>query len=367
MRWLSTLSLPALSLAIVAAFPAGPALAQDAEPAVNLRPIDRATVRILSLRGLDVSRGEGRTTHVTRVAANPLSSHGSGVVIGPRLVLTARHVVWSANAWVVFAPNSNEPIAARPLYVDPDRDIAFLTLDSPLEEVVTGLEERRLTLSERVSVSGYPLDLRETIPAAASGEVSRVTRNGDLHLTMTVNPGHSGGPVIDAEGHLVGILSARGRMDRGVEGLAIAVPMRQILAARGRLPSPPPTFTQVDRDVAQVISVLADVEDRPLHEQSSSVALLIRRAVSWEQHDPDRDALAAALAWNTLLGLLEERRAADVENLPPADRDQAALLQAASGRLARRALENGPHVRRLFPILRAISIGRTDGGPTDAQ
>lgn len=362
MRWLLT-----FSLALLSTLASRPAFAQGGEPVVNLRPIDRATVRILSLRGLDVSRGEGRTTHVTRVAANPLSSHGSGVVVGPRLVLTARHVVWSANAWVVFAPNSNEPIAARPLYVDPDRDIAFLSLDEPLGDVVTGLEERRLTLSERVSVSGYPLDLRETIPAAASGEVSRVTRNGELHLTMTVNPGHSGGPVIDSEGHLVGILSARGRMDRGVEGLAIAVPMRQILAARGRLPTTPPTFTQVDRDVARVISVLADVEDRPLHEQRDTIEELVRRAVSWEQHDPDRDALAAALAWNTLLGLLEERRANDVENLPEGERDQANLLRTAAGRLARRALENGPHVRRLFPIVRAISIGRTDGGPAEPQ
>jgi hypothetical protein len=338
------------------------ALPASAQEAVNLRPIDRATVRIVSLRGLGVSSGPGRTTRVTRVAANPMSAHGSGVAIGPRLVLTARHVVWGANAWVVFPPGSNDPTVAQPLYVDPDRDIAFLVLDRPVDHSVTLPRERTLTLSERVSVSGYPLDLREPIPAAASGEVSRVTRNGELHLTMTVNPGHSGGPVIDAQGRLVGILSARGRMDRGIEGLAVAVPIPHILAAQGRLPRERPRFDDVDRDVARVITLLANVEDRPLVEQSETIASLVRNAVSWTTHDADRDALVAALAWNTLLELLEERRARGIQGLPADDRARGTLLHRGARRLARRALANGPHVRRLFPIVRAISLGRTDGG-----
>ncbi|HJL17441.1 MAG TPA: serine protease [Sandaracinaceae bacterium LLY-WYZ-13_1] len=352
--------LPVLLLGLLPGLLASPAAAQS--ELVNLRPIDRATVRIVSLHGLGISVGPGRTTRVPRVAAEPRSRHGSGVALGPRLVLTARHVVWGAEAWVVFAPGESTPIVARPVYVDPDQDLAFLAVDQPLEHHVPLPTQRRLTLSEGVSVSGYPLDVREPIPAAASGEVSRVTRNGELHLTMTVNPGHSGGPVIDAQGHVVGILSARGRLEQGVEGLAVAVPVTAIREAHGRIPGERPRFGATDRDVAHAIAWLANVEDRPLVDDRAAIDALVRRAVGWEQIDADRDAFVAGLAWNTLLELLEERGASSIRELEPADRATGEALRSGAQRLARRALSHGPHVRHRFPIVRAISLGRIQPG-----
>lgn len=327
---------------------------------VTLRPIDRATVRIVSVRGLGIHTGRGRRTRVARAGADPVTSHGSGVAIGPQLVLTARHVVWGAEAWVAFAPGTSTPIAARPVYVDPVHDIAFLFVDRALPDSVELPPSRRLTLSERVSVSGYPLDLREPIPAAASGEVSRVTRSGELHLTMSVNPGHSGGPVIDGQGRLVGILSARGRLDAGVEGLAIAITLQNVRAAHTRLPTTRPRFDETDRDLARAITQLTNMEGGDFLDQLPAITPIVERAAAWTDADADRDVIIAALAWNALLELLEARNAHQPAQLPPADQANGQLLHRAARVLATRALEHGPHIRRRFPIVRAIALGHVD-------
>lgn len=332
-----------------------PLAAQDL---VNLRPIDRATVRVVSLHGLDPASIEGEHTRSRRVVARAATTHGSAVAITPHVLLTARHVIWAADAWAVIPPGSSTPIAAKPIYVDAEHDLAFLWVDGRLPHHIELPATRTLTLSEPVSASGYPLDLREPTPAATSGEVSRVTRSGQLHLSMAVNPGHSGGPVIDADGHLVGIVSARGRIDRGVEGLTVAVPLSAILAGHERLPTERPSFEQYERDLAAGIAWLAGVGDRPLLDDRAQILPLLQRATTWTDANAGRDAIFAALSWNTLIEFLESGNATALTDLPVGDRALAGRLLTTSRQLAERALREGPQVRRRFPVVRAISLGR---------
>lgn len=349
----------ALTLSLLLTALGAPALARAQVDTIQLRPIDRATVRILSLRRLEPLAVEGRRTHQRRVVANTLSTHGSGVAISPNLVLTARHVVWGADHWAVIPPRSNEPVAARPVYVDLEHDLAIIYVDGGLQHHINIPAPRPLMLSEPVSVSGYPLDLREPIPAAASGEVSRVTRRGELHLTMNVNPGHSGGPVIDRQGNLVGIMSARGRADQGVEGLAVAVPLNAIVEARRQTPDERPTFQQSERDIAKAIAWLANVGDQPLIEDRTEIEPLVRRASSFSAGDADRDAIFSALAWNLLIELLEHTGANGVRELYPNEQATGRELLQSAVSLARRAYSSGPYVRRRYPVLRSVRRGQT--------
>lgn len=342
-----------LLLVLLASWPAS-AWAQDA---VQLRPIDRATVRVIGVAGIAPVAGPGRTTGVRRVGADASMGHGSGVALGPRLVLTARHVVWGMNAWAVVPPGESAPIPARPVYVDLEHDIAFVAVEQDLPHHIDLPEVRALTMGEDVSVSGYPLDLREPSPAASSGEVSRVTRDGLLHLTMTVNPGNSGGPVIDAAGRLLGILSMRGRPEAGVEGLAIAVPLTPIRVARTHVPDRTVRFRPYERDLARAIALLASLSEEGLAEHRGEVHRLVTGAQT-HPLTPEHRLIFAALAWNTVLNVMEAERARVIEAVPSHLRRQLATLYQAAVSMSRAALTEAPHVRRSFSAARAMALGR---------
>lgn len=326
---------------------------------VELRPIDRATVRVIGVSGMQPSPGTGRTTGVRRVGAEPSMGHGSGVAIGPRLILTARHVVWGMHAWTVVPPGESDPIPARPVYVDLEHDIAFVAVDRDLPHHLSLPDApRRLTMSERVSVSGYPLDVREPNPAASSGEVSRVTRDGLLHLSMSVNPGNSGGPVIDRDGALIGIVSMRGRPDEGVAGLTIAVPIAFVNEARARVPSEAPSFAPYEAELSRAISLLAALSDEELSQRRTEIQTLVEHGERARDASPEHRLIFAALGWNTVLTIMEHERARESAQLSAASRAQVAPIYRASVAMARNALRDAPHVRRAFPAARAIALGR---------
>ena len=74
----------------------------------------------------------------------------------------------------------------------------------------------------------------------------------------------------------------------------------------------------------------------------------------------DRDVIVAGLAWNTLMELLEHHGVQQPEQLPEADRARGRFLHESARMLADRALRTGPHIRRRFPVVRAISLGFVD-------
>lgn len=335
---------------------AAPAAAQEG---VQLRPIDEATVRVIGLSGISATAGPGRTTGVRRVGVDPSMGHGSGVAISPRLVLTARHVVWGMSTWAVVPPGESAPIAARPVYVDLEHDVAFVEVERDLPHHIDLPGVRALRMNESVSVSGYPLDMREPNPAAASGEVSRITRDGLLHLTMTVNPGNSGGPVIDGDGRLIGIISMRGRPERGIEGLTIAVPLSAILRARGHVPTRHVTFRTYEHDLARAVALLSALSEEALSERRGEIRALVQRAVAHSDLSPEHRLVFAALAWNTVLTVMESEQAVSADHLSPAARADAGPLYRAAVDQARSALREAPHVRRRFPGARPIALGRT--------
>jgi hypothetical protein len=91
---------------------------------------------------------------------------------------------------------------------------------------------------EPVYVVGYPLDASRTSPQSQQGIVSGVLPDGSLQLGVALNPGNSGGPVVDAKERLIGIAVARADPAAGAQGIGVAVPVEQMLPSYEKMSKP---------------------------------------------------------------------------------------------------------------------------------
>jgi putative serine protease PepD len=168
---------------------------------------------------------------------------GTGVVVNAdATILTADHVVAGTGAIrVTFADGTVS--AATVAAADPGMDIAMLTpatLPSLVVPAVIG-GAGRLAIGDSVLAIGDPLGLTRT---ATTGVVSGLDRSasgpgggtlsGLIQFDAAVNPGSSGGPLVDAKGQTVGIVVALANPESDTFiGIGFAVPIGAALGAGG--------------------------------------------------------------------------------------------------------------------------------------
>lgn len=333
----------------------GPPTQVIESPGFTLRPIDRATVRIFGVMGLGARFGRGRSGSL-RLLAAPEVSFGSGVVISAEgVVLTARHVLEGADRVVVVFPGQRVAVPATPIFSDVTHDIAFLQVmtQRPISDHVA-LPERAaapLTSGQRVFASGYPLTADERYPAAASGEFARMNNDGRMQLSISVNHGNSGGPVLDEAGRLLGVVSMRGEPERGVEGLSLVEPIEHASAAwqrEGRSVERP-TFTDDDARVAQGFYDLIQLD--PEHDDRDAVRTQRVLSLAHASLRPEEMALVGALAWNEALLELDVSRVSAPADLPADRRRHAEALLGVASDLTTRSLREAPYLGANYGFL----------------
>ena len=146
------------------------------------------------------------------VQAADLTS-GSGVVIGANgEVLTNSHVV--ENCTKITVRSSSAASAAFLVARDEKNDLAVVRSKLPLSSAVAFREGGPVRAGDAVVALGYPLSgLLATAANLSVGNVSALAGLGDdsryLQISAPVQPGNSGGPLLDASGHLVGIVTAK--------------------------------------------------------------------------------------------------------------------------------------------------------------
>lgn len=157
---------------------------------------------------------------------------GSGVIISPDgYIVTNNHVVEGASETVVTLDN-NKSFKARIIGTDPVTDIALLKVESENLPVIPMGSSDSLRLGEWVLAIGSPYDLRSTITAgivSAKGR-SLPDMSGEFKIESfiqtdaAVNPGNSGGALVNTKGELVGINTAIKSNTGSYAGYSFAVP-----------------------------------------------------------------------------------------------------------------------------------------------
>ncbi|WP_420569686.1 trypsin-like peptidase domain-containing protein [Thalassovita sp.] len=143
-----------------------------------------------------------------------------------RLAVTNAHVV-KANTRVILRNRAGDVVVARVILRDDKRDIAVLEL--PGAVLGAGLEPSdELTLGQEIYALGAPL---ETASSATRGIVSALGRQVLASVPVryiqhdaAINPGSSGGALIDAKGRLIGINTRMADGSRLFVGISYAIP-----------------------------------------------------------------------------------------------------------------------------------------------
>ncbi len=182
-------------------------------------------------------------THVAPSVVIVRTAHklGSGLVVADDgTILTANHVISGGGAiTVTFADGTtaNAAVAAT----DPKLDIATLTPAKLPQVVVPATLGGGASVGASVVAIGNPLALTDSVSAGVISGLNRTadTDNGKfsglIQFDASVNPGSSGGPLLDAHGLVIGIVLSIATPDGedAFAGIGFAVPIGAALGGSG--------------------------------------------------------------------------------------------------------------------------------------
>jgi S1-C subfamily serine protease len=142
--------------------------------------------------------------------------------------VTAYHVVDDVVGTSVTINRKGGSWSGEIAAVDPGNDLALIKINgrpagaAPLWQLVAG--RARPEPGDQLILVGSPFGLQGTV---TTGVVSRVTRR-EIQTDAAANPGNSGGPALDKQGRLVGVLVSGGDPTYGVQNINFAVPIERV-------------------------------------------------------------------------------------------------------------------------------------------
>jgi len=161
---------------------------------------------------------------------------GSGFIVSPKgIILTNKHVVADAKSDYTVITNDNKKYKATILARDPIEDVAILKITGRRLPVVGLGDSDDIALGQPVLAIGTALGLfkntvssgiisglSRAIAAAAAPNTPMQELRGLIQTDAAVNPGNSGGPLINAKGQVIGINTA---IVFGAQNLSFAIPI----------------------------------------------------------------------------------------------------------------------------------------------
>ncbi|MDE2384537.1 MAG: trypsin-like peptidase domain-containing protein [Alphaproteobacteria bacterium] len=166
--------------------------------------------------------------HVEIAKGGKPAGLGSGLVLASDgLIMTNSHVIAGA-ADITVTSADGQRGKARVLGDDPHTDIAILRSDEPLKApALEFFDSRKLRRGQLAIALGNPLGFEQTVTSGIISALGRSMRSSTgrliddvIQTDAALNPGNSGGPLVDAQGRVIGINTA---VIRGAQGICFSV------------------------------------------------------------------------------------------------------------------------------------------------
>ena len=162
------------------------------------------------------------------------SSLGSAVIMSPEgYLLTNNHVTANADEIVVALRDGRETMG-RIIGSDPDTDLAVVKIDLDQLPAITLGHSEHVQVGDVTLAIGNPLGVGQTvtmgiISATGRNQLGLNTYEDFIQTDAAINVGNSGGALVDANGHLIGINTAILSESGGSQGIGFAIPTKLAL------------------------------------------------------------------------------------------------------------------------------------------
>jgi S1-C subfamily serine protease len=205
------------------------AAAKAAPAVVHIKVLKRA-----GAQGFNPFGGFGGMSYNDNEGAAQQVASGSGVIVSPKgYIVTNNHVVENADELLVTLNDKND-YKAKVIGTDPSTDLAVIKIEGSNLPVLNFANSDEVRVGQWILAIGYPLNLETTVTSgivsAKARSIGINNRNSDspiesfIQTDAAVNPGNSGGALVNTDGDLIGINSAIASPTGSYAGYSYAIP-----------------------------------------------------------------------------------------------------------------------------------------------